>query len=158
MKALQLSEFSKFSIVILIQKAQPIFAVLLAFFILKERPSKKFYIIAAISLIAIYLLTFEFKSPALLPKNNLLAAMYSLLAAFSFGSATVFGKKVVYKFSFLTSTFYRFFFYYSGYTVLCTFFRKYGKKSQSLLQQHRLKYLCHHYCNIWTNSHTYLLQ
>ena len=116
-KALQLSEFSKFSIVILIQKAQPIFAVLLAFFILKERPSKKFYMIAAISLIAIYLLTFEFKSPALLPKNNV-AAMYSLLAAFSFGSATVFGKKVVYKFSFLTSTFYRFFFT----TVVTLFF------------------------------------
>jgi len=117
-KALQLSEFSKFSIVILIQKAQPIFAVLLAFFILKERPSKRFYIVAAISLIAIYLLTFEFKSPALLPKNNILAAMYSLLAAFSFGSATVFGKKVVYKFSFLTSTFYRFFFT----TVVTLFF------------------------------------
>ena len=63
-------------------------------------------------------MTFEFKSPALLPKNNILAAMYSLLAAFSFGSATVFGKKVVYKFSFLTSTFYRFFFT----TVVTLFF------------------------------------
>ena len=51
-------------------------------------------------------------------KNNVLAAMYSLLAAFSFGSATVFGKKVVYKFSFLTSTFYRFFFT----TVVTLFF------------------------------------
>ena len=59
-----------------------------------------------------------FRSPALLPKNNILAALYSLLAAFSFGSATVFGKKVVYKFSFLTSTFYRFFFT----TVVTLFF------------------------------------
>ena len=109
-KALQLSEYSKFSIVILIQKSQPIFAVFLAFLILKERPSKKFYIIAVISLISIYFLTFEFKSPTLLPKNNLLAVMYSLLAAFSFGSSTVFGKKIVGSFSFLTSTFYRFFF------------------------------------------------
>lgn len=109
-KALQLSEYSKFSIVILIQKSQPIFAVFLAFLILKERPSKKFYIIAGISLISIYFLTFEFKSPTLLPKNNLLAVMYSLLAAFSFGSSTVFGKKIVGSFSFLTSTFYRFFF------------------------------------------------
>ena len=74
-KALQLSEYSKFSIVILIQKSQPIFAVFLAFLILKERPSKKFYIIAGISLIS-----------------------------------TVFGKKIVGSFSFLTSTFYRFFF------------------------------------------------
>ena len=117
-KALQLSEYSKFSIVILIQKSQPIFAVFLAFLILKERPSKKFYIIAGISLISIYFLTFEFKSPTLLPKNNLLAVMYSLLAAFSFGSSTVFGKKIVGSFSFLTSTFYRFFFT----TVVTLFF------------------------------------
>ncbi len=109
-KALQLSEFSKFSIVILIQKAQPIFAVLLAFLLLKERPSRRFYVIAVISLLSIYLLTFEFKSPVLLPKNNIMAAAYSLLAAFSFGSATVFGKKAINKFSFLTGTFYRFFF------------------------------------------------
>lgn len=117
-KALQLSEYSKFSIVILIQKTQPIFAIFLAFILLKERPSKRFYLIAAISLFAIYVLTFEFKSPTLLPKNNILASLYSLLAAFSFGSATVFGKKIVTKFSFLTSTFYRFLFT----TIITLFF------------------------------------
>lgn len=117
-KALQLSEFNKFSIVVLIQKTQPIFAILLAFFILKEKPSKKFYIIAFIALISVYILTFELKNPFSLEKTSLLASMYSLLAAFSFGSATVFGKKVLYKFSFLTSTFYRFFFT----TIVTTFF------------------------------------
>lgn len=109
-KALELSNYTPYSIVILIQKTQPIFAILLAIFLLKEKPSKNFYVIAVIALIAIYFLTFEFKSPVLLKQNNLLAVLYSLLAAFSFGSSTVFGKKVVYKFSFLTSTFYRFFF------------------------------------------------
>lgn len=109
-KALELSNYTPYSIVILIQKTQPIFAILLAIFLLKEKPSKNFYIVAIIALIAIYFLTFEFKSPVLLKQNNLLAVLYSLLAAFSFGSSTVFGKKVVYKFSFLTSTFYRFFF------------------------------------------------
>ena len=109
-KALELSNYTPYSIVILIQKTQPIFAILLAIFLLKEKPSKNFYVVAVISLIAIYFLTFEFKSPVLLKQNNLLAVLYSLLAAFSFGSSTVFGKKVVYKFSFLTSTFYRFFF------------------------------------------------
>ena len=109
-KALELSNYAPYSIVILIQKTQPIFAILLAIFLLKEKPSKNFYVIAIIALIAIYFLTFEFKSPVLLKQNNLLAVLYSLLAAFSFGSSTVFGKKVVYKFSFLTSTFYRFFF------------------------------------------------
>ncbi len=128
-KALQLSEFSKFSIVILIQKTQPVFAVLLAFLLLKERPSKRFYIIGLVSLISIYILTFEFKSPALLPKNNVLAAMYSLLAAFSFGSATVFGKKVVHKFSFLTSTFFRFFFT----TVIMLFFVIFSENAEKSL-------------------------
>ncbi len=109
-KALELSNYAPYSIVILIQKTQPIFAILLAIFLLKEKPSKNFYVVAIIALIAIYFLTFEFKSPVLLKQNNLLAVLYSLLAAFSFGSSTVFGKKVVYKFSFLTSTFYRFFF------------------------------------------------
>lgn len=109
-KALQLSEFNPLSIVILIQKTQPIFAIILAYFLLKERPSKNFYLLAIISLICVYFLTFELKSPILLPKNNLLAALYSLLAAFSFGSSTVFGKKIVNKFLFLTSTFYRFLF------------------------------------------------
>lgn len=117
-KALQLSEFNKFSIVVLIQKTQPIFAILLAFFILKEKPSKKFYIVALIALVSVYILTFELKNPFSLEKTSLLASMYSLLAAFSFGSATVFGKKVLYKFSFLTSTFYRFFFT----TIVTTFF------------------------------------
>lgn len=131
-KALQLSEFSKFSIVILIQKTQPIFAILLAFLLLKERPSKRFYIIAAISLVAIYLLTFEFKSPALLPKNNLLASLYSLLAAFSFGSSTVFGKKVVSKFSFLTSTFYRFFFT----TIITLIFVLFSGKGETTIKQY----------------------
>lgn len=128
-KALQLSEFSKFSIVILIQKTQPVFAVLLAFLILKERPSRRFYIIALISLISVYFLTFEFKSPALLPKNNILAAMYSLLAAFSFGSSTVFGKKIVTKFSFLTSTFFRFFFT----TVITLFFVLFSENTEKSL-------------------------
>ena len=128
-KALQLSEFSKFSIVILIQKTQPVFAVLLAFLLLKERPSKRFYIIGLVSLISIYILTFEFKSPALLPKNNVLAAMYSLLAAFSFGSATVFGKKVVHKFSFLSSTFFRFFFT----TVIMLFFVIFSENAEKSL-------------------------
>lgn len=129
-KALQLSNFSKLSIVVLIQKTQPIFAVLLALLFLKERPSKKFYIVGLISMIAVYLLVFEFNSPTILPQNNLLAIMYSLLASFSFGSATVFGKKIVTNFSFLTSTFYRFLFT----TIITLFFILFsGSTAQSLV-------------------------
>ena len=108
-KALQLSNFS-LSLVTVIQKMQPIFAVILAYFLLNEKPKKRFYIIFVITLISLYFLIFGLKNPTLLPKNNLSAAFYSLLAAVSFGSSTVFGKKIVNKFSFVTTTFYRFLF------------------------------------------------
>ncbi|WP_068267625.1 DMT family transporter [Caviibacter abscessus] len=108
-KALQLSNFS-LSLVTVIQKMQPIFAVILAYFLLKEKPKKRFYIILIVSLISLYFLIFGFKNPKLLPENNLKAAFYSLIAAMSFGSSTVFGKKIVTKHSFLTTTFYRFIF------------------------------------------------
>jgi len=108
-KALQLSNFS-LSLVTVIQKMQPIFAVILAYFLLNEKPKKRFYIIFIITLISLYFLIFGLNNPTLLPKNNLSAAFYSLLAAVSFGSSTVFGKKIVNKFSFVTTTFYRFLF------------------------------------------------
>ncbi len=108
-KALQLSNFS-LSMVTLIQKAQPIFAIILAYIILGERPKKRFYAILIITLIALYLLIFGLNNPKLLPSQNLKAAIYSFIAAASFGSATVFGKRVVNNHSFLTTTFYRFLF------------------------------------------------
>lgn len=108
-KALQLSNFS-LSLVTVIQKMQPIFAVILAYFLLNEKPKKRFYVIFVITLISLYFLIFGLNNPTLLPKNNLSAAFYSLLAAVSFGSSTVFGKKIVNKFSFVTTTFYRFLF------------------------------------------------
>ena len=107
-KALQLSEFSQYSVVILLQKLQPIFTILLAAILLKEKPSKKFYIVAVIAVLSSYILAFGLKSPSLLDKNNVQACLFSLLAAFSFGSGTVFGRKVLHKYDFSTSTFYRF--------------------------------------------------
>lgn len=107
-KALQLSEFSQYSVVILLQKLQPVFAILLAAVLLKEKPGKKFYLLALTAVCSSYVLAFGFKSPMLLEKNNVQACLYSLLAAFSFGSGTVFGRKVLNKYDFSTSTFYRF--------------------------------------------------
>lgn len=108
-KALYLSNYS-LSLVTLIQKAQPIFAIILAYILLKEKPKKRFYIILLITLVSLYFLIFGLENPKLLPKDNLKAAFYSLIAAFSFGSSTVFGKKIVSNHSFLTATFYRFLF------------------------------------------------
>lgn len=108
-KALQLSNFS-LSMVTLIQKSQPIFAVIMAYILLREKPTKKFYIIFTIAIISLYFLIFGLENPKLLNENNLKAAMYSLIAAICFGSSTVFGRKVSINHSFLTTTFYRFFF------------------------------------------------
>ncbi|MDD3284726.1 MAG: EamA family transporter [Patescibacteria group bacterium] len=83
-----------FSTVIILQKLQPIFALILARIFLKEKLSKKFYIWAFIGVIAAYFLAFGHVN---IKDVNLFhsAAFFAFLAAFSFGSSTVFGKKIV---------------------------------------------------------------
>lgn len=105
-KALMLSNYS-LSLVTIIQKSQPIFAIILASIILKEKPKKKFYIVLVICLISLYFLIFGLNNPKLLPENNIRAGLYSLIAASSFGSSTVFGRKLIFRNSFITTTFYR---------------------------------------------------
>lgn len=83
-----------FSTVIILQKLQPIFALILARIFLKEKLSKRFYIWAFIGVVAAYFLAFGNVN---IKDVNLFhsAAFFAFLAAFSFGSSTVFGKKVV---------------------------------------------------------------
>ena len=110
-KALFLVNFQSLSVVVLLQKLQPVFAILLAYLLLKEKPKKHFYLWAGIAVVASYFLTFGLSLPNIKTgSNTFYAALFSLLAAFSYGSSTVFSKKVLNKFSFHTSTFYRFFF------------------------------------------------
>jgi len=111
-KALFLMNFNSLSVVVLLQKLQPVFAILLAFFILKEKIHKHFILWASIALVSGYFLTFGWSLPDFTgEKSNLIkAALWSLLAAFSFGCSTVFSKKALTKFSFVSSTFYRYFF------------------------------------------------
>lgn len=87
------------SVVLLLQKLQPIFAILLALTFLKEKPNKKFYYWAVVALIGSYLLTFGFESTNLEANNMLVPALLAILAAFSFGSSTVFSKKAIIKIS-----------------------------------------------------------
>ena len=108
-KALFLVNFQQLSIVVLLQKLQPVFAILLASLLLKEKLGKQFLFWAALALVAGYCMTFGFSAPNLTAGTNTLqAALYSLLAAFSFGSATVFGKKVLQKYEYQTVTYFRF--------------------------------------------------
>ncbi len=108
-KALMLINFQPLSIVVLLQKLQPVFAIALAAWLLKERLTKNFVFWAFIALAAGYTLTFGLALPNLTTgANTLYASLFALLAAFSFGSATVFGRKILLKYSFRTATFFRF--------------------------------------------------
>lgn len=108
-KALFLVNFQDLSVVVLLQKLQPLFAIGLASIVLKEKLTKSFGIWAFVAISAAYTLAFGFTLPNMAgDKNTVLAALYALLAAFSFGSSTVFGKKILEKYSFKTVTFYRY--------------------------------------------------
>ena len=93
------SEGLNISVVLLLQKLQPIFAILLAILWLKERPKKTFYLWAIVALIGSYFLTFGFDQPDFNASGMFIPALLSILAAFSFGSSTVFSKKAVTKVS-----------------------------------------------------------
>jgi drug/metabolite transporter (DMT)-like permease len=113
-KALFLVNFQELSIVVLLQKLQPIFSIILAAIILKEKMRNRFAKWAIIAIAASYFLVFGIDVPRINADHNIVAAsLYSLLAAMAFGSSTVFSKKVLMKYSFHTSTFYRY-----GFTSL----------------------------------------
>lgn len=117
-KALFLVEFRELSVVVLLQKLQPVFAIILAAILLKERLSKNFALWAVIAIVAGYFLTFGFMLPDMNTGDKTgMAALYSLLAAFFFGSATVLGKGVLRNLSFTTATFFRY-----GITSIIMFF------------------------------------
>lgn len=108
-KALFYVNFVNLSVVVLIQKLQPVFALLLAALILKEKLPKKFFIWSAIAVAAAYLVAFD----KFLPNFNTgdktaIAALFSLIAAFSFGSSTVFSKRALQAVNFRLGTYLRF--------------------------------------------------
>ncbi len=108
-KALFLLNFNHLSIVVLLQKLQPIFAIILATTILGEKLRKNYFLWASVAIISGYFLTFGWAAPNI-NKNpeTIYASLLALLAAFSFGSSTVFSKKILGNYSFVTSTFYRY--------------------------------------------------
>jgi len=85
-----------FATVILLQKLQPIFALVLARLLLGEKLAAKFYGWAIVAIGAAYALAFGQSGinwSDVLVQNR--ATLFALLAAFAFGSSTVFGKRIV---------------------------------------------------------------
>ncbi len=117
-EALFLVNFKSLSVVVLLQKLQPVFAIILAALILKEKPHKHFLLWASVALIAGYFLTFGWQLPHIdRDHKTIMAALLAILAAFSFGSSTVFSKKILHKLDFVTATYFRY-----GLTALIMFF------------------------------------
>ncbi len=99
-KALGYVGYIDLSIVVLLQKFQPLFAVSLAAIILKEKLSSRYLILAFFAMIGGYLVTFGNKPISIWDNNTIIAALFALLAAFCWGSSTVLGKHALIYFPF----------------------------------------------------------
>ena len=97
-------QYIELSVVVLLQKFQPLFAIGLAAVILKEPLTKRFILLAGMALIGGYLVTFGLKPMAEWDNRSLVAALLALLAAFSWGSSTVLGKRALARLTFLSLT------------------------------------------------------
>ncbi len=117
-KALFLVHFQQLSVVLLLQQLQPVFAILLAVILLKESAGARFYFWAAVAFVASYFLAFGFGLPNFnTGADTTYAALLAVFAAFAWGSATVFGRKVAAKYKYTTVAFYR-----AGFTMVIMLF------------------------------------
>lgn len=103
-KALSYVNYIDLSVVVLLQKLQPIFAIALAGVILKEKITNRFIILAFTAIVGGYLVTFGSSSIKDWDDKTIIAALLALLAAFSWGSSTVLGKHALNRLSFTTVT------------------------------------------------------
>ncbi len=103
-KALSYVEYIDLSVVVLLQKFQPIFAIALAAVILKEKITKRFFMLAVAAIIGGYLITFGNNPIENWNDKTIIASLLALLAAFSWGSSTVLGKHALNQISFMTIT------------------------------------------------------
>ena len=110
-KALFYVNFVNLSIVILLQKLQPVFAISLATILLKEKLPKEFFIWAGLAIAGAYFMTFGLSEPNFSTGDKTtIAALFSLLAAFSFSSSTVLSKRALRNVDFEIGTHLRFLF------------------------------------------------
>ncbi len=116
------------TVAILLQKTQPLITLLVAMVLLKERPTKFYYIAAVLSIIGVVLIAFEditiiyseLISGEITPTTvfELLAASCSLVAAVFWGSNTVFGRILTEKTDYWDLTLFR----YVGGSIILIFF------------------------------------
>jgi DME family drug/metabolite transporter len=97
------------SVVFLLQKLQPIFAITTASIFLKEKFDGRYIKWAILAVISAFFVTFPNGYVNLKTgEGTIIAAMYALGAAFAWGSSTTFSKMLLTNIDFKVSTFYRF--------------------------------------------------
>ena len=103
--------FISFSVVYLLQKLQPIFAIGSASIFLKEKLDKRYIIWAVIAIVSAYFVTFKNGFVDLATgEGTIIATLYALGAAFAWGTSTTFSKMLLNRVRAEVSTFYRFLF------------------------------------------------
>lgn len=103
-------QYIQFSVVVLLQQLQPIWAIAAAAILLKERVSMRFLAWAGVALIAAYMITFRDLTVNLSTgSGTAIAGLMGLSAGILWGSSTAISKYVLNKVHFLTATALRFF-------------------------------------------------
>ena len=103
--------FISFSVVFLLQKIQPIFAITSSSILLKEKFEKSYIKWAVIAIIAAFFVTFKDGYVNMATGGDtVIAALYAVGAAFAWGTSTTFSKMILTKISHEVTTFYRFLF------------------------------------------------
>lgn len=101
--------FISISVVFLLQKLQPIFAITSARIFLKEKLDSRYIKWALLAIISAYFVTFKNGIVNLQTgEGTIIAALYALGAAFAWGTSTTFSKMLLGKVDARVSTFYRF--------------------------------------------------
>ncbi len=102
--------YIQYSVVVLLQQLQPIWAISAAAIVLKEKVTKGFLGWAALALVAAYMITFkDLRINLSTGSGTAIAGLLALLAGLFWGSSTAISKFVLNKVSFLTATALRFF-------------------------------------------------
>jgi drug/metabolite transporter (DMT)-like permease len=108
-RALFFVNYVNLSIVILIQKLQPAFAIIFAMILLREKPEKKFYLWAGLAVLGAYFLTFGIQLPVISSGDKTaIAALFALIAAISFATSTVLSKRALQNIGHKEGTYLRF--------------------------------------------------
>lgn len=103
--------YINFSVVVLLQQLQPVFAITLSAILLKEKISRHFIFLAVLAIIAAYFVSFPDLSVDLATgQGTVIAAILAATAAFAWGVSTVLGRYALNTLNFMTLSGLRFFF------------------------------------------------